>query len=131
MKLEQAVLYGVTTDGGTVEIGRSRDVLELLETCEFPENHSIIGIAVHTLVWSAPRNPETGEIDVRPSEHPERRPIVLVETLTFNGFCSATKFATQRRDFVLEETNFDDTSANEELWDAMNVCIEKLRQVKI
>ena len=127
----KAVLYGVTTDGGTVELGRNWNLFELLETCEFPENHNIIGIAVHTTGWSAPRNPETGEIYVRPSEHPERRRIVLVETLTFNGFCSATKFATQRRDFVLEETNFDDTSANEELWDAMNVCIEKLRQVKI
>jgi hypothetical protein len=131
MKLEQAVLYGVTTDGGTVELGRNWNMLELLETCEFPENHNIIGIAVHTTGWSAPLNPETGKTDGRPSEHAERRRVVLVETLTFDGFCSATKFATQRRDFVLEETNFHDTTANEELWDAMNVCIEKLRQVKM
>jgi len=131
MKLEQAVLYGVTTDGGTVELGRSWNLFELLETCEFPENHNIIGIAVHTTGWAAPLNPETGETDGRPSEHAERRRAVLVETLTFDGFCSATKFATQRRGFVLEETNFHDTTASGEVWDAMNVCIEKLRQVKI
>lgn len=127
----KAVLYGVTTDGGTVELGGSWNLFELLETCEFPESHNIIGIAVHATGWSAPRNPETGETDVRPSEHAERRRVVLVETLTFNGFCSATKFAAQRSGFVLEETNFHDASANDELWDAMNVCIEKLRQVKI
>ena len=131
MKLEQAVLYGVTTDGGTVELGRSWNLFELLETCEFPENHNIIGIAVHTTGWAAPLNPETGETDGRPSEHAERRWVVLVVTLTMNGFCSATKFATQRRGFVLEETNFHDTTASGEVWDAMNVCIEKLRQVKI
>ena len=131
MKLAQAVLYGVTTDGGMVELGRSPDVYELLDTCEFPENDNIIGIAVHTTGWAAPLNPETGETDGRPSEHAERRWVVLVVTLTFNGFCSATKFATQRRGFVLEETNFHDTTASGEIWDAMNVCIEKLRQVKI
>ncbi len=131
MKLAQAVLYGVTTDGGLVELGRSPDVYELLETCEFPENNNIIGIAVHTTGWAAPLNPETGETDGRPSEHAERRWVVLVVTLTFNGFCSATKFATQRRGFVLEETNFDDTTASGEVWDAMNTCMEKVRQVKI
>ena len=56
MKLEQEVLYGVTTDGGTVELGRSPVLFELLETYEFPENHNFIGIAIHTTGWSAPLN---------------------------------------------------------------------------
>ena len=131
MNLAEAVLYGVTTDGGMVELGRSRDLFELLETYEFPENDNIIGIAIHTTGWSAPLNPETGETDGRPSEHAERRRVVLVVTLTLNGFCSATKFATQRRDFVLEETQFDESTPDGRIWDAMNICIEKLRQMKI
>jgi hypothetical protein len=131
MTLAEAVLYGVTTDGGTVELGHSPDLFELLETYEFPENHNIIGIAIHTTGWSAPLNPETNDTDGRPSEHAERRRVVLVVTLTLNGFCSATKFATQRRGFVLEETNFDDAMPSCELSDAMNTCMEKVRQVKI
>lgn len=131
MNLAEAVLYGVTTDGGTVELGHSPDLFGLLETYEFPENHNIIGIAIHTTGWSAPLNPETGDTDGRPSEHAERRWVVLVVTLTLNGFCAATKFATQRRDFVLEETQFDESTPDGRIWDAMNLCIEKLRQVKI
>lgn len=130
MKLAQAVLYGVTTDGGTVELGRSPDPFELLETCEFPENHNIIGIAFQTSGWAAPLNPDTGDTDGRPSEHAERRRVVLVVTLTLNGFCSAMKFATQRRDFVLEETQFEESTPDGRIWDAMNECLDKVRQVK-
>lgn len=125
MNLPQAVLYGVHAEGNTRVLGTHADVYALLER-DLSGTEGLIGIAVHTTGWAAPLNPETGETDMRPSEHPERRRIVLVVTLTMNGFCSGMKFARKVPGAVIEETNFDEESASGDLWEALNECFDKI-----
>jgi hypothetical protein len=119
MTLAQAVLYGVAINGGTVEIGRNRDVYELLETCEFPENHTIIGLAVHTTGWAAPTN-ENGEVEGRPSEHPERQRCALVVCRTAQEFCSAVKLESR------DEVEYEEEEAQGSLWEALGDCLARL-----
>jgi len=129
MKIPEAVLYGICSDGRTFVLGSNSDVYSLLEN-DYSHHQELIGIAVQTTGWAAPLNPETGDTDCRPSLHPQRRRVVLVVTLTSTGFCSATKLATQRAGFVIEETEFDEETASGELWDALNQCFEKMKPVK-
>ncbi len=128
MSFPQAVLYGVRTDGTAFVLGSHSDIYALLKN-DYSASEGLIGITTQTCGWAAPNNPETGEVDGRPSEHPERRRVVLVVTLTVNGFCSGMKLAQKRRDFTIEETSFEDDEPSGELWDAMNECMKKIMQV--
>lgn len=128
MDLPQSVLYGVDIDGRTFVLGSHVDLYALLEN-DYSNIIGLVGIAIHTTGWAAPLNPDSGEVDGPPSEHAERQRIVLVATLTLNGFCSAMKSADRRSGFVLEETTFDETLPSGELWDAMENCMDKVRQV--
>lgn len=119
MSLSQAVLYGVETSGETVEIGRHRDVYELLETCEFPDNNNIVGIAVHTTGWAAPLN-ENGEVDGAPSQHPERQRCALVVCRTAQDFCSGVKLASR------DEVEYDQSQPQGALWEALGDCLVRL-----
>lgn len=128
MNLPQAVLYGVHAEGNTRVLGTHADVYALLER-DFSDTEGLIGIAVHTTGWAAPLDPETGETSAPPSEHPERRQVVLVATLTINGFCSAMKFARSVPGAVVEETTFEEVPASGKLWDVMNTCLERIMEV--
>jgi hypothetical protein len=129
MKIPEAVLYGICSDGRTFVLGSNSDVYSLLEN-DYSDHQELIGIAVQATGWAAPLNPETGETDGPPSQHPERRRVVLVATITSYGFCSALKFATQRTGLVIEETEFEEEHPSGVLWDALNKCFEKMKPIK-
>jgi len=117
MSLPQAVLYGVDTNGETVELGRNPDIYELLEQDWKNDNH-LVGIAIHTTGWAAPL--VNGEVDGKPSAHPDRVRVALVATVTTLGFCSAIAFADGR------ETVFEENAPEGSLWEAMNDCVDRL-----
>ena len=123
MDLPKAVLHGVTTEGDTFILASQPDVYKLLDK-DYSGIEGLIGLAVHTVGWCAPINPETGETDGRPSEHPERKRVALVATLTINGYCSGIKFENE------EEVTYEEGMPNGNLWDALNKCLAKVRQVE-
>lgn len=121
MELPQAVLYGIMTEGETVILGRHPDIYDLLDS-DYSDTEGLVGIAVHTTGWAAPLN-DNGEVEGgRPSEHAQRRRVALVATITMNGYCSGIKFADE------EEVTYDEGTPSGALWEAMNDCIEKIRQ---
>ena len=119
MTLSEAVLSGVTTNCRTVEIGRHRDVYELLETCELPKGVKIVGLVVHTTGWAAPLNAD-GEVDGRPSEHAERQRCALVVCRTAQEFCSAVKLESR------DEVEYEEEEAQGSLWEALGDCLARL-----
>ena len=132
---QQATLHLVDRTGDTVEIGSNDDVYMLLANFYqlLADDHAIsdglIGLVIQTSGWAAPLDPETGESSMPPSEHPERRRVVLVATLTVNGYCSAMKFARSVPGAVIEETTFEEVPASGKLWDAMNTCLDRIKEV--
>lgn len=121
MELPQAVLYGVDSNGGTVELGRYPDIYDLLDKdySEQAERDRLVGIAIHTTGWAAPLNAD-GEVDGAPSAHPSRVRVALVATLTMFGYCSGIAFADGR------ETVFEENAPSGALWEAMNECVDRL-----
>jgi hypothetical protein len=119
MTLSEAVLSGVTTNCRTVEIGRHRDVYELLETCELPKGVKIVGLVVHATGWAAPLNAD-GEVDGRPSEHAERQRCALVVCRTAQKFCSALKLENTA------EVEYEQDSPRGSLWEALSDCFVRL-----
>lgn len=120
MTLAQAVLYGIDTEGDTFVLASQVDVYDLLED-DYSDREGLVGIAVHTTGWAAPLNPD-GEVDGRPSEHPERRRVALVATLTINGYCSGIKFEDE------EEVTYEEGMPTGNLWRALNECMDKIRE---
>ena len=89
--LSEASLFGVLATGETFHISSSPDLYELLKAeVETPLN--IVGLAVSTGGWSAPLDAD-GEADCPPSEHPERKRVLLVAVVTAEEIMSAMRFA--------------------------------------
>ncbi len=120
MELSQAVLYGVDVKGDTFILASQPDVYDLLEN-DYSDTEGIVGLAVHTTGWAAPLN-ANGEVEGRPSEHPERRRVALVATLTLNGYCSGIKFQDEA------EITYDESIPEGNLWNALNECMDKIRE---
>ena len=116
--MDNAVVYGVTKDGSSFELGRGANVYDLLEG-EFP-SVGIVGLAVHTTGWAAPLNAD-GEADGRPSKHPERRRIALVLVITAEGDASALSFADDPDDLELDEGSDDG-----DLFHALRKCLSRI-----
>lgn len=129
MEFEQAVLYGVTTEGEVFVLGSSRNVYALLAN-DYSNIDGLMGLAFKTMGWAAPLEPETGETSAPPSIHPTRTRIVFVATLTTNGFCSAMKSERRVPGAVIEETKFDEGPSSGALWDAMNECLDRIMEVE-
>ena len=131
----QATLHLVIREGETVEVGSNDDVYMLLANFYqlLADDHSIsdglVGFVIQTFGWAAPLDPDTGEETMPASEHPERRRVVLVATLTINGYCSAMKFARSVPGAVVEETTFEEVPASGKLWDVMNTCLARIKEV--
>jgi hypothetical protein len=98
----QAGLFGILATGETFEIGRAFDVYDLLDQVVEPTPLKVVGLAVTTSGWASPLN-ENGEVDCPPSQHPERRRVVLVAVATAEELLSAMRFADA--DEVITETN--------------------------
>lgn len=120
LELPQAVLYGVNTEGKTFVLASESDIYELLDN-DYSDTEGLVGIVIQTTGWAAPLNAD-GEVEGRPSEHAERRRVALVSTLTMNGYCSGIKFADE------EEVTYDEGTPSGALWEAMNECVERIRQ---
>jgi hypothetical protein len=86
---KHAELYGVTKQEQFVRIASAEDLYQLLEASYNCENY--IGLSIHATGWVAPLN-EDGEVDVRPSEHPERRRVAVITLATAQGLGSALAF---------------------------------------
>ncbi len=97
----QAGLFGVLVTGETFEIGHSDDVYDLLDNVE-PTPLKVVGLAVTTSGWASPLN-EHGEVDCPPSQHPQRKRVVLVAVVTADEMMSAMRFADE--DEVVTDTN--------------------------
>ena len=98
----KAGLFGVLATGETVEIGYADDVYELLGEVD-KTSLNLVGIAITTTGWAAPLNPETGEVEGRPSEHAQRRRVMLVALATADEIMSAVRFADD--DEITHDTN--------------------------
>jgi hypothetical protein len=109
----RAELYGVTEQEQFVKIAWALDVYDLLDCSYNFENY--VGISVHTTGWAAPLN-EDGDIDSAPSDHPERRRVSLVTTITSEGRGSALAFTDE------EEIITDPGTASGSLADAIGEC---------
>ena len=123
MSLPEAILYGVDMNGGTVELGRHRDIYDLLDMdwSENAKRDNLVGIAIHTTGWAAPLNADGG-VDGAPSQHPDRVRVALVATIsTVFGTCSGIAFADGR------ETQYEDNAPEGSLWEAMNRCLENIK----
>lgn len=96
-----AGLFGVLSTGETVAIGQARDVYELLDNLDKTELN-LVGIAVTTTGWAAPLNADGG-VDGKPSEHAQRRRVMLVALATADEIMSAIRFADDEE--VVCETN--------------------------
>lgn len=121
MELPCAVLYGVNADGETTILGTHPDIYDLLDN-DYSDNEGIVGIAIHTTGWAAPLNAD-GEVEGAPSQHPDRVRVALVATVTLNGYCSGIKFANK------DEITYEENAPSGALWEAMNECVDKIRQV--
>jgi hypothetical protein len=97
----KAGLFGVLATGETVEIGYADDVYELLEEVD-KTSLNLVGIAITTTGWAAPLNAD-GEVEGRPSEHAQRRRVMLVALATADEIMSAIRFADD--DEVTHDTN--------------------------
>jgi hypothetical protein len=110
---KRAELYGVTEQEQFVKIAWALDVYDLLDASYNFEN--FVGMSIHTTGWAAPLN-EDGDIDSAPSEHPERKRVSLITTITAEGTGSALAFTDE------EEIITDPGSASGALADAMADC---------
>ena len=89
--LSEAGLYGVIETGETFQISSGPDVYKLLEqTVTSPLK--IVGLAITTSGWAAPLNVD-GEMDCPPSEHPDRKRVLLVAVVTADELMSSMRFA--------------------------------------
>lgn len=109
----RAELYGVTAQEQFVKIAWALDVYDLLDNSYNFEN--FVGISVHTTGWASPLN-ENGEVDCAPSEHPERKRVSVITTITAEGRGSALAFAGE------EEIMTDPGTASGQLADAIADC---------
>jgi hypothetical protein len=109
----KAELYGVTAQEQFVKIAWALDVYDLLDSSYNFEN--FVGISVHTTGWCAPLNAD-GDIDCAPSDHPERRRVSLITTITDEGRGSALAFTDE------EEVITDPGTASGSLADAIAEC---------
>lgn len=89
--LSEAGLYGVLETGETFQIGSSPDVYDLLDI-EVKSPLNIVGLAVTTSGWAAPLNAD-GEVEGAPSQHPERKRVLLVAVVTADELMSSMRFA--------------------------------------
>lgn len=87
----KAGLFGVLSTGETVAIGQAQDVYELLDSIDKTELN-LVGIAITTTGWAAPLNAD-GEVEGSPSEHAQRRRVMLVALATADEIMSAVRFA--------------------------------------
>ena len=115
--MTNAILYGVTEDGSYLELDRAPDIYDLLDR-DYPY-HDIVGLAVHTTGWAAPLNAD-GEVDGRPSKHPERRRVALVTVMTAEGLGSALSFTDEPGKIITDE------KGGEQLSDALQECLLKM-----
>lgn len=117
-KFPSAILFGVTENGETFELGRHPDVYVLLDR-EYP-NTGLSGIGVQTCGWAAPLN-ENGEAVGAPSDHPERRRVALVTVVTMDGMASALSFEDDPENPVM-----DMGEATGSLADAISRCFGRM-----
>lgn len=89
--LSEAGLYGVLETGETFQISSSVDVYDLLDI-EVKSPLNIVGLAVTTSGWASPLN-ANGEVDCPPSQHPERKRVLLVAVCTADEMMSSMRFA--------------------------------------
>ena len=91
-RLPEAGLYGVLETGETFLIGNGFDVYHLLSQ-KIDSPLQIAGLAVTTSGWAAPLN-ENKEVDGgQPSQHPDRKRVLLVALVTAEEILSAMRFA--------------------------------------
>lgn len=98
--LSEAGLYGVIETGETFQISSDPDVYKLLEQ-NVTSPLKIVGLAITTSGWAAPLNAD-GEMDCPPSEHPERKRVLLVAVVTAVELMSSMRFA-DSEDVITEE----------------------------
>ena len=110
---KRAELYGITDQEQFVRLAWALDVYDLLEPSYNFED--FVGVSVYTTGWASPLN-EDGEVDCSPSEHPERRRVALVTTITSEGRGSALAFTDE------EEIITDPGTASGSLADAIADC---------
>lgn len=89
--LSEAGLYGVIETGETFQISSDPDVYKLLEQ-NVTSPLKIVGLAITTSGWAAPLNAD-GEMDCPPSQHPERKHVLLVAVVTADELMSSMRFA--------------------------------------
>lgn len=91
-RLPEAGLYGVLETGDTFKIGSGFDVYYLLSHHIFKSPLKIKGLAISTSGWAAPLKND-GSVEGLPSEHAERRRVLLVALVTAQEIMSAIRFA--------------------------------------
>lgn len=99
--LSEAGLYGVIETGETFQISSDPDVYKLLEQ-NVTSPLKIVGLAITTSGWAAPLNAD-GEMDCPPSEHPDRKRVLLVAVVTADELMSSMRFADSEE--VITEEN--------------------------
>lgn len=116
-RLPEAGLYGVLETGETFLIGNGFDVYHLLSQ-EIDSPLQIAGLAVTTSGWAAPLN-ENGKVDGQPSQHPERKRVLLVALVTAEEILSAMRFAD-------DEEIITDTGGAGSLADALREAFDRI-----
>lgn len=117
-RLPEVGLYGVLETGDTFQIGSDFDVYHLLSQQVEKSSLKLAGLAVTTSGWAAPLNAD-GEVEGAPSEHPERRRVLLVALVTAEEIMSAVRFADT------EEINLDSNGTGA-LADALREAFERI-----
>lgn len=88
--LEAAQLWAIKKDNTFYLLASNPDVYELLENEDYNLS-SYNGILIHTTGWAAPLG-SNGEVEGKPSAHPQRRRVALVSCVTSKSTSSALSF---------------------------------------
>lgn len=116
-RLPEAGLYGVLETGDTFKIGSGLDVYHLLSQHIFESPLKIKGLAVSTSGWAAPLAND-GSVEGAPSEHAQRRRVLLVALVTAQEIMSALLFVDE------DEITFD-TEGHGALAEALREAFER------
>lgn len=105
--LPSAELSLVAKSGKVLFCETAGDIYQLLDL-DVPtkiDRDDIAGVTLATCGWAAPINAETGEAEGAPSQHPERRRVLLSLFANGDGTTSAMLFQDADRDSVIFDTN--------------------------